>query len=305
MGSTYSIKWVPAKGSPDAATLQAEIERELDEFDAQVSTWRDDSDLSRFNALPAGACETMPEPVLDMVRLAQTLNEASDGHFDITVSPLLDLWGFHRADGMQVVPDQPSIDQALQKVGQQHLRIEQDTLCKERAVEVDLSGLAAGYMVDKVAEHLLALGIKSYMIEITGELKAAGLKPRDAPWRIAIEEPRDDERMASLIVELDGYAVSTSGDYRNYFEYDGKRYSHTVDPLTGWPVMHGLTAVTVMDPSTLMADGMSTLLLVLGPDKGWEYALNNDVAALFVLREGAEFVSRPTPLFEALTQGKE
>lgn len=305
MGSTYSIKWVPTKGSPDAATLQAEIERELDEFDAQVSTWRDDSDLSRFNALPAGACETMPEPVLDMVRLAQTLNEASDGHFDITVSPLLDLWGFHRADGMQVVPDQPSIDQALQKVGQQHLRIEQDTLCKERAVEVDLSGLAAGYMVDKVAEHLLALGIKSYMIEITGELKAAGLKPRDAPWRIAIEEPRDDERMASLIVELDGYAVSTSGDYRNYFEYDGKRYSHTVDPLTGWPVMHGLTAVTVMDPSTLMADGMSTLLLVLGPDKGWEYALNNDVAALFVLREGAEFVSRPTPLFEALTQGKE
>lgn len=305
MGSTYSVKWVPIEGAPDPATLQASIEHELDEFDAQVSTWRDDSDLSRFNALPAGACQAMPQAVLDMVSLAQTLNTASEGRFDVTVSPLLDVWGFHRADGVQVVPDQPTIDQALEKVGQQHLRIEGDRLCKARAVEVDLSGLAAGYMVDQVAEQLLSLGITNYMIEITGELKAAGLKPGDMPWRIAIEEPRDDERMASLIVELDGYAISTSGDYRNYFEYEGKRYSHTVDPLNGWPVMHGLAAVTVMDPSTLMADGLSTLLLVLGPEKGWEYTQDNNIAALFVLREGAEFVSRPTPLFQALTKSEE
>ena len=305
MGSTYSIKWVPVKGTPDPVELQADIERELEVFDAQVSTWRDDSDLSRFNALPAGACAPMPQPVLDMVQLAQSLNAASDGRFDVTVSPLLDLWGFHRADGVQVVPDQPSIDRALQKVGQQHLRIEDDTLCKDADVEVDLSSLAAGYMVDRAAEQLVALGITDYMIEMTGELKAVGRKPGDVPWRIAIEEPRDDERMATMVVELDGYAISTSGDYRNYFEYDGKRYSHTVDPLTGWPVMHGLSAVTVMDPSTLMADGLSTLLLVLGPEKGWQYAQDNNVAALFVVREGAEFVSRPTPLFEALTTGEE
>ncbi|MBL4834996.1 MAG: FAD:protein FMN transferase [Pseudomonas sp.] len=305
MGSTYSVKWVPTDGSPTPESLQASIEGELDEFDAQVSTWREDSDLSRFNALPAGTCQTMPRPVLDMVNLAQTLSTASEGQFDITVSPLLDVWGFHRGDGVQVVPDQSSIDKALQKVGQQSLWIEDDKLCKERAVEVDLSSLAAGYMVDRVAERLVSLGITDYMIEMTGELKAAGVKPGGMPWRIAIEEPRDDERMASLIVELDGYAISTSGDYRNYFEYDGKRYSHTVDPLTGWPVMHGLTAVTVMDPSTLMADGLSTLLLVLGPEKGWQYAQDNNVAALFVLREGAEFVSRPTPLFAALTKSEE
>lgn len=305
MGSTYSVKWVPVDGGPDPDALQAALEQKLDEFDAQVSTWRDDSDLARFNALPPGSCQSMPQPVLDMVSLAQTLNTASGGGFDVTVSPLLEVWGFHRADGVQVVPEQVSIDAALQNVGQDYLRIEDDRLCKERALKVDLSGLAAGYMVDQVAEHLVALGIRNYMVEMTGELKAAGLKPGGTPWRIAIEEPRDDERMASLIVELDGYAVSTSGDYRNYFEYEGQRYSHTVDPASGWPVMHDLAAVTVMDPSALMADGLSTLLLVLGPERGWDYAQNNNVAALFVLREGAEFVSRPTPLFEALAKSEE
>lgn len=305
MGSTYSVKWVPVEGAPAPDALQASLEQELDQFDAEVSTWRDDSALSRFNALPAGSCEPMPQSVLDMVGLAQTLNTASEGGFDVTVGPLLKVWGFHRADGVQVVPEPAAIDDVLRNIGQQHLRIEGERLCKERDLHVDLSGLAAGYMVDRVAEHLIALGIRNYMVEITGEIKAAGSKPGDSPWRIAIEEPRDDERMASLIVELNSYAVSTSGDYRNYFEYEGQRYSHTVDPHSGWPVMHDLAAVTVMDPSTLMADGLSTLLLVLGPERGWEYAQDNNVAALFVLREGAEFVSRPTPLFEALTKSEE
>lgn len=305
MGSTYSVKWVPVDGEPEPETLQASLEQKFDIFDAQVSTWRDDSDLSRFNGLPAGSCQSMPQPVLDMVSLAQTLNAASEGGFDVTVTPLLDIWGFTRGDSVQVVPEQATIDAALERVGQKHLRIEGDSLCKERDIQVDLSSLAAGYMVDQVTEHLLSLGITNYMVEITGELKAAGSKPGGSPWRIAIEEPRDDERTASLIVQLDGYGVSTSGDYRNYFEYEGQRYSHTVNPLSGWPVMHNLAAVTVMDPSVLMADGLSTLLLVLGPDRGWKYAQEHNVAALFVLREGAGFVSRQTPLFEALAKSEE
>ncbi len=305
MGSTYSIKWVGVDGSPGPQELQASLDNQFDEFDAEVSTWRDDSYLSRFNALPTNGCQVMPQSVLDMVAFAQRLNHDSEGGFDVTVGPLLDVWGFHRSDGVQVVPEQSDIDVALQNVGQQHLRVEGDQLCKEHDLEVDLSSIAAGYMVDRVAEHLLSLGIKDYMVEITGELKAAGLKPGGNPWRIAVEEPRDDERTASLIVELDGYSVSTSGDYRNYFEYEGQRYSHTVDPGTGWPVMHNLTAVTVMDPSAMMADGLSTVLLVLGPERGWEYALKNNVAAMFVLREGTEFVSRSTPLFEVLVKSEE
>ena len=206
---------------------------------------------------------------------------------------------------MQVVPSQTVIDTALLDVGLQYLRIDGNELCKERGLKIDFSSLAAGYMVDQVTQQLLSLGISSYMVEMTGELKAAGTKPGGRPWRIAIEEPRDEERTVRLIVELDGYGVSTSGDYRNYFEYEGKRYSHTVDPLTGWPVMHDLASVTVMDPSALMADGLSTLLMVLGPDKGWEYAQENNVAALFVLREGDGFISRQTPPFEALIQSEE
>jgi thiamine biosynthesis lipoprotein len=305
MGSTYSVKWVAVDGAPEPEILQAILDESLALFDAQVSTWRDDSDLARFNALPSGSCQSMPQSVLDMVRLADTLNTASNGGFDVTVAPLLDIWGFTHGDGMQVVPLQTDIDAALLDVGQQHLRIDGNELCKERGLQIDFSSLAAGYMVDQVTEQLLSLGISSYMVEMTGELKAAGTKPGGRPWRIAIEEPRDEERTVRLIVELDGYGVSTSGDYRNYFEYEGKRYSHTVDPLTGWPVMHDLASVTVMDPSALMADGLSTLLMVLGPDKGWEYAQENNVAALFVLREGDGFISRQTPPFEALIQSEE
>ena len=305
MGSTYSIKWVGAEETPSPEDLQASIESMLAEFDSEVSTWRDDSDLARFNGLPAGACQDMPESVLDMLALAEELHEHSNGGFDITIGPLLSVWGFHGGPGGQSIPDPETLNEVLQLVGQQHLRRVDGELCKDAAVQVDLSSVAAGYMVDRVAEHLVAQGITSYMVEITGELKAAGLKPGDLPWRIAIEEPRDDNRIAQLILPLDGYGVSTSGDYRNYFEYEGKRYSHTFDPRSGQPVMHQLAAVTVLHPETARADGLSTLLLVKGPEQGWRYAVEQDIAALFVIRNGVGFESRSTPRFKALQQGKE
>lgn len=305
MGSTYSIKWVGSPGSPDPDTLHKEIDSLLSEFDGEVSTWREDSDLARFNAMPAHSCREMPTSVLEMVELAQVLGEESGGDFDLTIAPLMRLWGFHGGDGTQVVPDPEVLEATLQRVGQHHLRIEGQALCKEADVQVDVSAIAAGYVIDRVVEHLASRDITSYMVEITGELKAAGLKPGNAHWKIAIEEPRDDQRMAHLIVPLDGQAVSTSGDYRNYFEFEGKRYSHTFDPSTGKPVMHELAAVTVLDVSTARADGLSTLLLVKGPEEGWDFALEHGIAALFVVRDGKRFVSRTTPSFDALTQSEE
>ena len=139
-------------------------------------------------------------------------------------------------------------------------------LCKDRALTVDLSSVGAGYMVDRVAERLEQFGIKSYMVELTGELKAVGRKPGDRPWRIAVEEPRDDNRVAQIIVSLDGEGVSTSGDYRNYFELDGQRFSHTFDARNGRPVMHRLASVTVLDPSAAKADGLSTVLMIMGEE---------------------------------------
>lgn len=305
MGSTYSIKWVAGDNSPEASELKQALEAMFDRFDRDVSVWRDDSKLSHFNAAPAGTCAPIPESLRELVQAADALHTASEGAFDVTVGPLLDVWGFHDPLPNQQIPSEAALREALERVGQQHLQLQGDRLCKERDVIVDISGIAAGYMVDEVVERLGSYGITSYMVEITGELKAEGLKPGGSPWRIAIEEPRDDDRIAQLILPLNGYAVSTSGDYRNYFEYEGQRYSHTFNPRTGTPVMHQLAAVTVLHSSALKADGLSTVLLVLGPEQGWEYALEQNIAALFVVREGSGFVSRSTPRFVALSKGEE
>ncbi len=305
MGSTYSIKWVPVEDAPDAETLQTDIDGMLARFDEEASTWRSDSDIARFNAAPAGTCMDMPSSVLDMVRLAETLNRESNGAFDVTVGPLLKLWGFHGDPQLQEVPNADALAAAMQMVGQQHLHVRESQLCKDVALTVELSSVGAGYMVDRVSERLEHYGIKNYMVEMTGELKAVGHKPGDRPWRIAIEEPRDDNRVAQMILSLDGEGVSTSGDYRNYFELDGQRFSHTFDARTGKPVMHRLAAVTVLDPSAARADGLSTVLMIMGEKAGWDYAIAHDLAAFFVVRDGDTFESRVTPRFDALTPGKE
>jgi len=304
MGSTYSIKWVEEEGVPSPDRVKGIVDQMLEEFESEASTWRPDSALSRFNRAPAGTCREMPGSIIDLVLLAQQLHAQSGGSFDLTVGPLMALWGFHGEQGPQV-PDQHQITQTMQRVGQQYLRVEGSQLCKDRPLELDISGIAAGYMIDRVAERLIAMGVKSYMVEITGELKAEGVKPGGNPWRIAVEEPRDDNRVAQLVLPLRGFGISTSGDYRNYFEHEGQRYSHTFDPLSGKPVLQDLAAVTVLHPSAAWADGLSTVLLVKGSDAGWDHALAADLPALFVIREGNGFVSRSTPRFKALQQGEE
>ncbi|MCQ4307441.1 FAD:protein FMN transferase [Pseudomonas stutzeri] len=300
MGSTYSVKYVAGDQAANKAQLQRDTESILAEIDKQMSTYRSDSDIEVFNALPAGECMTMPSGVRELVVAGQRLSEESDGALDLTIEPLLNLWGFGPQGRGERVPSAEEIARVRQDVGQQHLRVEGEQLCKVRAVQVDFNSIAAGYAVDQVAETLEASGVSSYLVEITGELKARGHKPDGAPWRIAIEAPHDAERVAQRIIELDGYAVSTSGDYRNYFERDGKRYSHTLDPQTGVPIDHHLAAVTVVDPSTLRADGLSTVLMVLGPERGLAYAAEHKIAALFVIREGQKFVSRSTEAFDEL-----
>jgi len=300
MGSTYSVKYVAGDQAANKAQLQRDTESILAEIDKQMSTYRSDSDIEVFNALPAGECMTMPSGVRELVVAGQRLSEESDGALDLTIEPLLNLWGFGPQGRGERVPSAEEIARVRQDVGQQHLRVEGEQLCKVRAVQVDFNSIAAGYAVDQVAETLEASGVSSYLVEITGELKARGHKPDGAPWRIAIEAPHDAERVAQRIIELDGYAVSTSGDYRNYFERDGKRYSHTLDPQTGVPIDHHLAAVTVVDPSTLRADGLSTVLMVLGPERGLAYAAERKIAAFFVIREGQKFVSRSTEAFDEL-----
>ncbi|MBM6444713.1 MULTISPECIES: FAD:protein FMN transferase [Pseudomonas] len=304
MGSTYSIKYVRHAGLPAAADVRVEVEKILADIDRQLSTYRSDSDIERFNDLPANRCQKMPASILKLIRVGEQLSEQSEGSYDLTVEPLLNLWGFGPQGREEKVPAEQALAQARQRVGYQHLRIEGDQLCKDAAVEVDFNSIAAGYAVDTIAARLEALGIHDYLAEATGELKAAGKKLGGSPWRIALEEPRDDQQVAERIVAVDGFGLSTSGDYRNYFEQDGRRYSHTFDARSGAPVSHSLASVTVIHPSALMADGLSTLLLILGPERGWDYAEKHDIGAFFVIRADTGFVTRTSHAFERVTGGK-
>jgi len=304
MGSHYSIQYVRHSAGPGPKAVQAEVENTLAEVDGQLSTYRSDSDIERFNALPANSCQFMPGSVLELVRVGEQLSVQSDGSFDLTVEPLLNLWGFGPQSREEKVPAAEALAQVRQRVGHGHLRIEGDRLCKDAAVEVDFNSIAAGHAVDRIAARLQALGIDSYLAEATGELKAVGRKPDGSAWRIALEEPRDDRQVAERVIEVNGYGVSTSGDYRKYFEQGGQRYSHTFDARTGTPVLHNLASVTVIHPSALMADGLSTLLLILGPERGWDYAQEHGIGVFFVLRDNDRFVVRTNDAFERMTRGK-
>ena len=301
MGSSYTLKYVRAAGMPAPDKVNVELQSILNAVDRQMSTYRADSDLSEFNRLPAGSCQTMPEPVLQLVKYGNQLSEDSAGAFDLTIGPLLEVWGFGANSRQRTQPSAEQIEQALTNVGYQYLRIEGDQLCKDRALQVDLNSIAAGYTVDRVAERLQSLGIASYMVEITGELKAVGKKPDGSNWRIAIEEPNlDGQRVAQRVLPIDGLAVNTSGDYRNYYEEQGQRFSHTLNPKLAAPIQHQLAAVTVFDPSALVADALGTVLLVLGPEAGMDYAEQHQVAALFVQRVADGFVTEQTTAFDQL-----
>ncbi|MFJ1340021.1 FAD:protein FMN transferase [Pseudomonas caricapapayae] len=300
MGSSYTVQYVRTPQGPTPKQVKREVEAILEGVDKRFSTYRSDSLIETFNRLPANSCQPMPADVLELVRVGEQLSQQSDGAFDLTVEPLLDLWGFGPQSRMEKVPSEQALASARQRVGHGHLRIVGEQLCKDAPVEVDFNSIAAGHAVDLLVARLQALGVADLLVEATGELKALGRKPDGSSWKVAVELPREDRQIAQQVLAVDGFGVSTSGDYRNYFEENGQRYSHTFDARLGRPVKHDLAAVTVFDRSTLMADGYSTLLLVLGPQQGWDFALKHQIAAVFVTRVADGFVSRSTPAFEQL-----
>ncbi|WP_323114371.1 FAD:protein FMN transferase [Pseudomonas guariconensis] len=304
MGSSYSIQYVREPGGPSRLEVQEAVEAILRDIDEQYSTYRGDSAVSRFNQLQAGQCQALGKDMLTLVGFGQQLAEQSQGAFDLTVEPLLDLWGFGPQARQEHVPDPLQLAQVRQRVGYHHLRIEGDALCKDAAVELDFNSIAAGHAVDLIAERLEAMGVVNFLAEATGELKALGHKPDGSPWRVALELPREDRQITRQVIAVDGLAVSTSGDYRHYFKDNGRRYSHTFDARLGRPVEHDLAAVTVLDASALQADGYSTLLLILGPEQGWDFAVDHGIAAMLVTRAEGGFVSRATSAFEQALKGE-
>ena len=298
MGSTYSVKYVSTEATPSKEQLIETTEHLLAEVDQVLSTYRDDSVITEFNALPTGQCMTVPTMLREVAEASLQLSELSNGAFDVTIAPLLKLWGFGPHQKPLNVPSTDAIAATRELVGYRYLRVDNNQLCKDAPIILDFNSIAAGYAVDQLVQRLKDQGVNSMMVEITGELKAVGTKPDGSAWRIAIEAPRTDSHAIQKIVRIDGLGVSTSGDYRNYFEHDGVRYSHTLDPVSGAPIKHALASVTVVDPLTLQADGLSTLLMVLGPDEGLAFAELNGIAAFFVTHHEQGFKTFASSMFK-------
>ena len=300
MGTQYSLQLVTA--DPDAG-LAADIEATLDGVEALMSTYREDSIVSRFNNSRDTDWFSVPKPLCEVVAEAIDISVQSDGAFDITLSPLVDLWGFGPGGGNRQPPSRDSIDALLDATGYDKLETDcsRPALSKASALlRIDLSAIGKGRGVDDVAELLDARGITDYLVEIGGEVRARGRKPGGASWRIAVEAPLREERRIVTSFALDDSAVATSGDYRNYFESGGRYYSHLLDPRTGAPVEHETAAVTVVADTATRADALATALLIMGKADGYALAERENIAALFVERIDGDIVTKPTSRFSDL-----
>ncbi|WP_159565085.1 FAD:protein FMN transferase [Budvicia diplopodorum] len=295
MGTYYSIKYVGKPDSPDEKALQSQIDKLLEQVNDQMSTYRPGSELSRFNSSRE---VNQPFPVsaatVKVVNEAMRISRLSQGALDITVGPLVNLWGF----GPEARPDEVPSDGELEKrkawVGMDKLSVEGHSLIKHvPELYLDLSSIAKGYGVDAVADYLASLGINDYMVDIGGEVRTKGHNDRNTPWRIAIEKPvAGIEQKVQEIIEPGDMAMATSGDYRNFFEVNGVRYSHTIDPRTGRPISNNIVSITVLNPSCMTADGLSTALGVLGAEEAMAMANRLNIPVMIITKSESGFVER-------------
>lgn len=304
LGTTFRVAVIESAQKLDDEELRDDITGVLARIDRVASTWREDSELSAFNrhdstewfAVSGELCAALAD-ALEIARLTH-------GAFDVTVGPLVNLWGFGPEGSVAEPPAASEIAAALQHVGfdKVHTDCDRELMRKDDAgLYVDLSGWAKGHAVDELAEVLDAHRIANYLVEVGGELKVRGHNSERRKWAVAIEAPSTSARVPQAIIRITDTSVATSGDYRNYFDYEGSKYSHTIDPRTGAPVTHDLAAVTIIHPVNAFADAMATALLVLGPTAGPVLAEDLGIAAYFLVRKSAGIEEITTPEFDRLS----
>lgn len=302
MGTSYHVSIVSPPDTLDRTQARAAIARVLAEVDGQMSTYKKDSDVSRFNRAAVGEWVPVSAATAKVVSRALEVHALSEGAFDITVGPLVDLWGFGAgSDPGRQLPGDEEIAAAIAKVGSKELavRLDEPALIKYAEREIDLSAIAKGYGVDQAASWLEVAGVANYMVEVGGEVRAAGLNPNGKPWRIGVETPALQGGAPIVALALRDESVATSGDYRNYFEMDGKRFSHTIDPTTGRPISHALTSVTVIAQDCMSADAFATAIDVLGPERGLALAERQQLPVYLVIRAGEGFEARHSSAFDS------
>ena len=311
MGTTYTVRL--ARGGhfrewpPKVEAVQQRVDQRLAEINSLMSTYDPDSELSRFNRLNSTDWFAVSPELVEVVAAALEVSERTLGAFDPTVGPVVELWGFGPQKGITKPPGDEKIAAAMARIGFKNVRVRSDppAIRKELAdVYLDLSGIAKGYAADSVSRLLAEIGYRNSMVEIGGEVTTRGRKVDGAAWLIGVEKPQSfgDEMQAAI--PLNDAGMATSGDYRNFFEHDGVRYSHTIDPATGRPVEHQLAAVSIVAANCMEADALATAVLVMGQRRGYDWCAEQGVAALLLVREGDAINELSTPEFQKLLKSE-
>jgi len=304
MGTTYSIA---VSNLPEKLTieeLKAGVSQVLEDVNQQMSNWIDDSEISRFNHSESTEWFEVSPATAMVIAESIRIHQVSGGAFDVTVAPLIDAWGFGPG-GRDVAPPTDAELVALRAIiGSEKLEVREKPAAIRKLhpdLSVNLSAIAKGYGVDAVAEYLESVGVTSYLVEIGGEIRVSGLKSDGSKWRVGIERPNAFGRSLQDAVSLTDQSMATSGDYRNFIEIEGKKYSHTIDPRVLKPISHELASVTVLAETCLEADALATSLMVMGPEKGYDWAEEQKLAVLLLVHSGDGFEERATTAWKQNT----
>lgn len=324
MGTSYQVKVITNDNSASIEKLDEQIKNRLESLNQTFSTYIETSELMQFNQAEIGQPQAISEDMQVVMSIAQEIYDLTDGAFDPTVAPLVDLWGFGPKATGDIIPQAEQIQQARSAIGLNYLVLNNTTkeAQRERDIQLDFSAIAKGYTVDAVADLLKSSGIEHYLVEVGGELRAGGHKQNGDLWRIAIEKPsplnvsleqmpleqapfeqRPLEQIVQQVIALQDAAVATSGDYRNYFEKNGKRYSHTIDPRTGYPVDHGLASVTVIEKTALRADALATAMMVMGHEDSLMLAEEYNIPVYILVKEADGFKVQYSKAFAQYLSG--
>jgi thiamine biosynthesis lipoprotein len=299
MGTSYSVKLVSTLS--ESRSLQMGVEGVLADINGRMSTYLPRSDLSIFSAAAVNSPVSVDGKTIQVVERALQIAALTDGYFDPTVGPLVVVWGFGPTDRQLEVPSRVELETLQAQVGYGALVLDTvaETLSKTAPRALDLSAIAKGYAVDLVAEYLAQKGFTNYLVEVGGEMRFSGTKPNQIAWRIAIEKPDAMSRSVFRVLEMTDGAVATSGDYRNFFELDGMRYSHTINPKTGYPVVHDLASVTVITALCIDADAYATAFMAMGKELTLKLAEEKNLAVLLIYKDGESFRSLQSSQFTA------
>lgn len=304
MGTQYNVRVLSEEGLSGQAqkSLGEGIFRSLDRVDILMSSYRPDSEISELNGAPVNEPMRLSPETFEVLAISKDIYRLSKGAFDISLSPLIEAWGFGTSDEPRSLPSTELLAEAGARVGMDKVALDRFSLTatKLAPVELNVSAIAKGYGVDRVVEFLDSRGFKAFLVEVGGEIYARGLKHSGEKWVLGVETPDFPGRKAITTVALENKALATSGDYRNFIERDGVRYSHTLDPRTMAPVDHHLASVSVIAERCVDADALATALMVLGDEHGVAFAESNSLDALFIVRGESGFDVLTTGHFSRL-----